>query len=61
MYNSVHTSVMDQHTHRFLWRSMNTEAPPEQHVLTRVTFGDKPSSAIAILALRRAAQIFRDW
>ncbi|XP_037774993.1 uncharacterized protein LOC119572051 [Penaeus monodon] len=31
--------------------------PPEEYVLTRVAFGDKPSSVIAILALQRAARL----
>ena len=59
MYNAIHTSVIDQHTHRFLWRNMDLNRPPDHYILKRVTFGDRPSGAIAILALRKTAEMFR--
>ena len=60
MYNAIHTSIIDQHTHRFLWRNMNPNRPPDHYILKRVTFGDRPSGAIAILALRKTAEMFSD-
>ena len=59
MYNAIYTSVIDQHTHRFLWRNMITNKPPDHYILKRVTFGDRPSGAIAILALKKTAEMFR--
>lgn len=60
MYNSVQISSLDQHCHRFLWREMNTKVKPEQYVLTAVTFGDRPGGAIAMIALRKTAQLLND-
>ena len=55
MYHSVHLSILDQHTHRFLWRGLNDQREPETYCMTRVCFGDKPAGAIATMALRHTA------
>ena len=39
--------VPDQHVHRYLWRNMETERPPDVYVKTVLTFGDKPAPAVA--------------
>lgn len=57
MYNSVRLSTKDQHTHRFLWRNFDTSKPPDHYALTSVPFGDRPSGAIAIIALRKTAEL----
>ena len=57
MYNSVRISEFDMHTHRFLWRELDTNKVPDHYVLKTVTFGDKPGGAIAMLALRKTAQM----
>ena len=56
MYHTVKTSVLDQHTHRFLWRDMESNRSPDIYVITSVSFGDKPAGAIAQLALRKTAE-----
>ena len=56
MYNSVHISLLDQHCHRFLWRDMNFEKPPDTYVITRANMGDTPSGGIASVALRKTAE-----
>lgn len=60
MYRSVKLSYMDQHTHRFVWRNMNTERRPDHFVLATVTFGDRPSGTIAMLALKHTAEMARN-
>ena len=60
MYNSVKIGKLEQHTHIFLWRDMNTSVNPDHYVLTTVTFGDKPGGAIAMAALRKIAKRFED-
>ena len=60
MYNSIGLSVMDQHTHRCLWRDMNSSREPDHYTLTSVTFGDRPAGAIAVIALRKTAEMFED-
>lgn len=57
MYNCVQISPLDQNCHRFLWREMRTENQPDQYALTTVTFGDSPGGAIAMIALRKTAQM----
>ena len=60
MYNSVRIPLLDQHCHRYLWRNMNPKIQPETFVITRVNMGDKPSGAIASLALRKTAEMKND-
>ena len=49
---------MDQHTHKFLWRDRNTNRTSGHYVLTSVTFGDRPSGTISMLALRHTVDKF---
>ena len=46
----------DQHTHRYLWRDLDTEKEPDVYVKTVVTFGDKPAPAMAQIALQSTAE-----
>ena len=57
MYHTIKTTVLDQHTHRFLWRDMVTDKAPDTYVIQRVSFGDKPSETIATMALRKKAEM----
>ena len=57
MYHAVKISLLDQHTHRFLWRDMDTDRDPDTYVISSVSFGDKPSGAIATAALRKTAEM----
>ena len=60
MYHSIELSLMDQHTHRFLWRDMNMEIEPDTFVMTRVSFEDRPAAAISAIALRKTAEMGMD-
>ena len=53
MYNSVRIKLLDQHCHRFLWRDMKTDIPPDTYVITRANMGDRPAGTIATSALRK--------
>ena len=57
MYHTVKTRTIEQHTHRFLWRDMNINREPDTYVIQRVSFGDKPSGAIATMAMRKTAEM----
>ena len=59
MYHTVKTSELDQHTHRFLWRDMDSTREPDTYIIQRVSFGDKPSGTIATVALRKTAEMMR--
>ena len=60
MFNCVRISELDQNTHRFLWRDGEVGREPDHYVLTRVTFGDKPSGAIATVAMRLTAEMYEE-
>ena len=45
--------LIDQMTHRFLWRDLDTSKEPD----TAVNMGDRSSATIAIVALRKTAEI----
>ena len=60
MYHTVETSELDQHTHRFLWRVMDSTREPDTYIIQRVSFGDKPSVTISTIALRKMAEMTRN-
>ena len=53
MYHMVTIPQIDQHVHRFLWRNLETERKPDTYVKTVLTFGDRPSPTMAIVALNK--------
>ena len=57
MNHAVKISEQDQHTHRFLWRDMDTTRNPDTYVVTHVSFGDRPSGNIAAMALQKTAEL----
>ena len=57
MYHTVKIKTIEQHTHRFLWRYMDTTRYPDTYVIQRVSFGDKPSGTTATVALRKTAEM----
>ena len=57
MYHTVRTSELDQHTHRFLWRNMDSTREPDTYIIQRVPFGDKLSGTISTIALRKTAEM----
>ena len=59
MYHTVKTRTIEQHTHRFLWRDMNINREPDTYVIQRVSSRDKPSGAIATMAMRKTAEMSR--
>ena len=60
MYNSVLISEVDKMTHRFLWRYMNIDKEPDHYCLQTVTFGDRSSGVIAMTALHKTAEMYKD-
>ena len=60
MYHTIKLSLLDQHTHRFLWRDFDTTKPPGTCAMTSVCFGDTPASAIPSLALRKTAEMEKE-
>ena len=60
LYHTVRTGVIEQHTHRFLWRDMDVTREPDTYVIQRVSFGDKPSGTIATVTLRKTAEMAKE-
>ena len=57
MYHAIKIGLLDQHTHRFLWRDFNEHCKPDTFVMTSVSFGDRPSGSISIMALKKTADM----
>lgn len=57
MYHSIDIPLLDQMTHRFLWRELNVEKQPDTYVMTSVNMGDRPSGTMAMVALRKTAEM----
>ena len=55
MYHRVLIPEQDQQVHRYLSRNMETNREPDVYVKTVLTFGDKPSPAMAQIASRKTA------
>ena len=60
MYYMVAIPQIDQHVHRFLWRNLETEHKPDTYVKTVLTFGDRPSPTMAIIALHKTAELMEE-
>ena len=57
MYHAVKIPLLDQHTHRFLWRNLELNRSVDTYVMTSVSFGDKLASCIASTALQKTADM----
>ena len=55
MFHSIETPVFDQMTHLFLWRNLEIEREPVTYAITAVNMGDRPSSTMATVVLRKMA------
>ena len=55
MFNSVHLKNLEQHCHRFLWRDLDLDRPPDIYVMERVNMGDSPAPAISTEAIYKTA------
>ena len=42
MFHSIEIPRIDQKTHRFLWRDLDTSKEPDTYVMTAVNMGDRP-------------------
>ena len=60
MYHALRTAPLVQHTYRMLQRNCETNRESDQLVLTLVTVRDKPSGAIATIAMRETAEMPKD-
>jgi hypothetical protein len=60
MYHRIAIPLPDQHVHRFLWRNMETDRETDVYVKTVLTFGDRPSPAMATVAMHKTAELKED-
>ena len=56
MYQRVLIPEDDKHVHRFLWRNLETDKPPDVYKMNVLTSGDKPAPAMAHIALQKTAE-----
>ena len=58
MYHAIKTSVVDQHTHRFLWcDGKNSE--PSTYLITSVSLCNRSAGNIAAVSLRKTAEMMK--
>ena len=60
MFHAITIPLKDQMTHLFLWRNLKEDCAPTTYAMTAVNMGDRPSSAIAQIALRKTAEEARN-
>ena len=60
MFHSIDIPILDQMTHRFLWRNMDEQRDPDTYAMTAVNMGDRPTGTIAMIALHKTAEMCRD-
>ena len=60
MFHSIDIPVLDQMTHRFLWRDLDERREPDTYVMTAFTMGDRPSGTMAKATLRKTAEMSKD-
>ena len=57
LFHAIDIPIVDQMTHRFLWRDLEDEREPDTYVMTSVNVGDRPSGTIAMIVLRKTAEM----
>lgn len=57
MYNSIYIDEVEQHYHRFLWRNLDFEKPPDTYAILRVNMGGKPAGVISTEAIYLTAEM----
>lgn len=60
MFHAIDIPLVDQMTHRFLWRDLNEDKEPDTYVMTSVNMGDRPSGTIAMVVLRKTAEMSKN-
>ena len=58
MFNSVYLKDLEKHCHRFLWRDLEVNRPPDVYIMERVNMGDTPAPAISTEAIYKMADRF---
>ena len=57
MFHTIQIPEVDQMTHRFLWINLEPYRIPDTYVMTAVNMGDKPSGSMAMVALKKTAEM----
>ena len=55
-FHSIKIALRDQMTHLFLWKDLVIEKGPDTYAIKAVNMGDRPSTTIAIVALKKTAE-----
>ena len=56
MYLKILLPEKDTHVHRFLWQNLQTKKQPTKYLMSRVAFGDKPSTDMASYVMLKIAK-----
>ena len=56
MFLQIKLKRQDKNNYRFLWRNLHTHRSPDVYCMTRVTFGNTPSSFLSIATVQKHAK-----
>ena len=59
MYHTIHTTEVEKHLRRVVFRFFNKDEKPKVYGPTRVMFGDRPAAAISSICIRETAEIYQ--
>ena len=59
MYHTIHTTEVEKHLRRLVFRHLKTDEKPKVYGPTRVMFGDRPAAAISAHCIRETADIYK--
>ena len=60
LYHSIKTTLKERHLRRVKWRNLEQDQPMKTYGTNVVMFGDRPAAAIAGVALRKTATIYKE-
>ncbi len=56
MFLQIKLRRQDQNSPRVLWRDLQSDRAPDVYCMTRVTFGDTPSTFLSIATIQKHAK-----
>ena len=59
MYHTIHTTEVERHVRRLVFRDLDPTKEPKIYGPTRVMFGDRPAAAISTVCIKETAETFK--
>ena len=59
MYHTIHTTDLERHVRRLVFRNLDETQELKTYGPTRVMFGDRPAAAISTVCIKETAEIYK--